>query len=123
MSLTINSFSSPTNIDDLPQPQSDPSWPYGKLWRNRISCAQLQEMTNFPQFSSTRDMGELQCRTTLPAAVLTQESLAALKIIPNVQSYTATYNKFKNTNDQNLWINIGSTFGPFRVSKEIDFIS
>ncbi|KAG9060799.1 hypothetical protein KI688_008880, partial [Linnemannia hyalina] len=78
------------------------------IWRNRIPCAQLQEVNDFPQFPSTRNTGELQHCTTLPATVLNQESLAVLRTIPNLQSYTATFNKFKNTNNNlGLWINIG----------------
>lgn len=123
MPSIINSASTPIDVDALPRLQSDAAWIYGKIWRNRVPCAQLQEVNDFPQFSSTRNTGELQHCTTLPATVLNQESLAALRTIPNLQSYTATFNKFKNTNNNlGLWINIGSTFVPFRVSNEIDFV-
>ncbi|KAF9120382.1 hypothetical protein BGX30_003205 [Mortierella sp. GBA39] len=118
----INSVSAPTDVDALPQLQSDAAWTYGKIWRNRLPCAQLQ-LSTFPQFSATRSMGELQHRTTLPAAVLTQESLVTLITIPNPESHAATVNKFKDTNNEGgLWISIGSAFVPLRISGEIDYI-
>ncbi|OAQ35123.1 hypothetical protein K457DRAFT_13685 [Linnemannia elongata AG-77] len=38
----INSVSVPIDVDLLPQLQSDAAWTYGKIWRNRLPCAQRQ---------------------------------------------------------------------------------